>query len=205
MRREWEPEDLIAYWTLADGDRPLVGNKRGPTRLGFALALKFFDLEARFPRHAGELPSAVVEYVASQVRVAPEALAGYRFSGRTFEYHRAQVRAHFGFREATVSDEEELSAWLADEVCPVELRDERLREALLARCRAEKIEPPAASRVGRVVGSAKAAAEQGFCARTVTRLPEGCATRLEELVAEEGMTDGSGARSGSRSVAGGAC
>lgn len=33
MRREWEPEDLIASWTLLDGDRPLVGNKRGPTRL----------------------------------------------------------------------------------------------------------------------------------------------------------------------------
>ena len=27
MRREWEPEDLIACWTLVDGDRPLVDNK----------------------------------------------------------------------------------------------------------------------------------------------------------------------------------
>ena len=33
MRSEWEPEDLIASRTLLDGDRPLVGNKRGPTRL----------------------------------------------------------------------------------------------------------------------------------------------------------------------------
>lgn len=29
MRREWEPENLIACWTLMDGDRTLVGNKRG--------------------------------------------------------------------------------------------------------------------------------------------------------------------------------
>ncbi len=153
VRREWDPEDLIACWTLVDGDRGLVGNKRGPTRLGFALMLKFFELEARFPRHAGELPPAAAEYVASQVGIGPEALAGYRFSGRTFEYHRVQVRAHFGFREATVSDEEALSAWLSEEVCPVELREERLREALLARCRAEKIEPPAASRLGRPKGN----------------------------------------------------
>ena len=61
MRREWEPEDLIACWTLLDGDRPLIANKRGPTRLGFALMLKFFELEARFPRHAGEIPPAAVE------------------------------------------------------------------------------------------------------------------------------------------------
>ncbi|MDQ3429488.1 MAG: DUF4158 domain-containing protein [Actinomycetota bacterium] len=197
MRREWQPEDLIACWTLLDGDRPLVGNKRGPTRLGFALMLKFFELEARFPRHAGEIPQAAVDYVASQVKVDPEALSDYRFSGRTFEYHRAQVRGSFGFREAAVSDEGALSAWLAEEVCPVELREERLREALLARCRAKKIEPPSASRAGRVVGSAKAAAEQRFCARTMARLPEEDAERLEELIAEGdaagGFRDGGGA------------
>lgn len=37
MRREWEPEDLIAAWTLLDGDWELVGNKTGATHLGFAL------------------------------------------------------------------------------------------------------------------------------------------------------------------------
>ena len=36
VRREWEPEGLIACWTLLDGDRPLVTNKTGTTRLGFA-------------------------------------------------------------------------------------------------------------------------------------------------------------------------
>jgi hypothetical protein len=34
-----------------------------------------------------------------------------------------------------------LAGWLADEVAAVELADERLREALLARYRAERIEP----------------------------------------------------------------
>ena len=37
MRREWEPEDLIAAWTLLDGDWELVGNKTGATRLGSPL------------------------------------------------------------------------------------------------------------------------------------------------------------------------
>jgi len=50
------------------------------------------------------------------VKVEPQALADYRFSGRTFEYHRAQVRGVFGFLEASVLDEEALSAWLAEEV-----------------------------------------------------------------------------------------
>jgi DNA invertase Pin-like site-specific DNA recombinase len=59
MRREWEPEDLIACWTLGEADWKLLANKRGATRLGFALVLKFFELEARFPRHVGEREYAV--------------------------------------------------------------------------------------------------------------------------------------------------
>jgi hypothetical protein len=45
-----------------------VTNKTGTTRLGFALMLKFFELEARFPRHADEITSAAVDYVSSQVK-----------------------------------------------------------------------------------------------------------------------------------------
>lgn len=194
MRREWDPEDLIACWTLIDADRTLVGNKTGPTRLGFALSLKFFELEARFPRHAGEIPPAPVDYVASQVKVEPRALADYRFSGRTFEYHRAQIRGAFGFQEASGEDEETLAGWLAEEVCPVELREERLRDALLARCRAEKLEPPGPSRIARVVGSARAASERRLCETTLSRLPADSVARLEGLIAEEDAWHGDGAR-----------
>ncbi len=69
MRREWEPEALIESWTLVEDDWNLVANKSGPTRLGFAVLLKFFDLEGRFPRHAGEVPRAAVAYLATQLKV----------------------------------------------------------------------------------------------------------------------------------------
>ena len=48
-RREWELEDLIECWTLDEEEFALPANKTGATRLGFALMLKFFELEARFP------------------------------------------------------------------------------------------------------------------------------------------------------------
>ena len=49
MRREWSPEELIESWTLLGTDWTLVGNKSGATRLGFALLLKFFEIEAPVP------------------------------------------------------------------------------------------------------------------------------------------------------------
>lgn len=132
MRREWEPEDLIACWTLVEHDeRELVAYKRGATRLGFALMLKFFEIDARFPRHVGEYPPAAVDYVARQVGVDPGDLADYEWSGRTFEYHRAQIRRALRFRRFSEDDEAKLAGWLAEEIAPVELSDERLREALL--------------------------------------------------------------------------
>jgi len=142
MRSEWSPEDLVGSWTLVDEDWRLVGNKTGATRLGFAVLLKYFELEAQFPRTAGDVPSPAVAYVADQVGVAPEAFLSYRWTGRTIEYHRSQVREAFGFRQFTRGEHDKLAAWLAEEVCPVELRDEHLHEAMLVRCRSERIEPP---------------------------------------------------------------
>ena len=80
LRQEWEPEELIACWTLVDDDWRLVGNRAGATRLRFALLLKFFELEARFPRHAAELPAAAIGYVAGQVGVDPGLLLAIRAS-----------------------------------------------------------------------------------------------------------------------------
>jgi hypothetical protein len=142
MRMEWSAEELVASWTLVGEDWSLVGNKTGATRLGFAVLLKFFEIEARFPRSADELPQSAVTYLAEQLKVDPRVLSGYDWSGRTIKYHREQVRAAFGFREFTRGDEDKLAGWLAEEVCPVELRDEQLREVLLVRCRTERIEPP---------------------------------------------------------------
>jgi hypothetical protein len=104
MRPEWEPEELVSCWTLVDADWELVANKAGATRLGFALLLKFFELEARFPRDRGELPRAAVDYVAEQVGVAPAALAGYDWAGRSIKYHRARVREALGFRESKLGE-----------------------------------------------------------------------------------------------------
>jgi hypothetical protein len=177
--REWEPEDLIASWTLLDDDWRLVGNKTGETRLGFAVILKFFAIEARFPRHAGEVPKAAVDYVAAQVRVDPVLWAGYDWSGRSIERHRARIRAELGFREVTREDEQGLIEWLAAEICPVVLGEERVRAALLARCRKLGIEPP--GRLERIVGAARSRFDKGFCVEVVGRLSTESIEKLEEL------------------------
>jgi TnpA family transposase len=182
MRREWELEDLIEFWTLDEAEFKLLANKTGSTRLGFALMLKFFEQEARFPRRE-DVPKAAVEFVSGQVKVDAALFAEYSWSGRTIEYHRAQIREFHQFREPTVGDEDKLIAWLAGDICTVETTRDRLRSALLARCRAERIEPPKAGRLERLLGAAETMFAWQFTATTMARLGMESIRGLEELIA----------------------
>lgn len=117
MARSLDLDELVEHWTLLDDERELIAGKRGSTRLGFALLLKFYTQVGRFPRGRGELPGEAVEFVARQVGVEPAELGLYEWTGRTIEYHRAQIRSHLGFRECTVADAEQLTQWLAAARC----------------------------------------------------------------------------------------
>jgi hypothetical protein len=159
-------DELVEHWTLLDDERELAAGKRGPTRLGFALLLKFHAGTGRFPRRRSELADDAVEFVARQVGVPASDLGFYEWSGRTSEYHRAQVRRHFWFRECSAEDGGKLTEWLAASVCQAERRADRVRGELLTRCRAERIEPPSAGRCDRIIRSARTPARLAELAAT---------------------------------------
>jgi hypothetical protein len=187
VRKQWDPDELIEAWTLVEADWELVGNKTGTTRLGFSLILKFYELERRFPACAEEVPTAVVKYVASLVKVGAALFAKYSWRGRTIKYHRAQIRKAYGTRPASEADEERWAQWLADEVCPVETDRGRLADAVRQRCHSERVEPPAEGQLERVVASAVHQFEEAFAAGVAARLnPVGCG-RLEDLIGKSGL------------------
>jgi hypothetical protein len=92
--------------------------------------LKFFQIEGRFPRHPGELPSVAVDFVARQLGVPA---AGFEVTGRAVERFRAPIRDVLGFRVFSRGDEDKMISWLCGG--PSELNEDRQREAVLARCR----------------------------------------------------------------------
>ncbi|WP_433479655.1 DUF4158 domain-containing protein [Spirillospora sp. CA-142024] len=128
--------------------------------MSFALMLRFYTRHGRFPRGRAEFADEVVGYVARQVKVPASELGLYDWTGRTIEYHRAQIRDHLGFRVCGVVDAEKLTQWLAAEVAHAEPHPDRVREELLRHCREERIEPPTPDRVTRMVRSALHVAEE---------------------------------------------
>jgi TnpA family transposase len=169
-------------WTLGPAERALLANKSGVTRLGFAVLLKVFQAEGRFPRRVEDVPAAVVEAIARQIGVPALEWRRYDWSGRTVEYHRAQIRSALGFREATVEDAQALSRWLEDRIFAHDRRTDRLTMAIRERCRALRIEPPAPDRLKRLVRSALRRHDATFGAALVARLPAETVARLDALL-----------------------
>ncbi|MFD9286416.1 DUF4158 domain-containing protein [Streptomyces mirabilis] len=153
--------------------------------MGFALLLKFFEVEARFPEDAGEIPTPAVSYAAQQVKVPAEEWPSYDWSGRAIKRHRMEIRGAFGFRECSEEDQAQLAEWLAVELRGVELNRDRLAEAVVARCRKDRLEPPAPGQIARLVGKAVSTFEERFCAAAVGRLSAATRSRLDYLIAED--------------------
>jgi hypothetical protein len=106
----------------------------------------------------------------------------YRWEGRTFEYHRAQIRGALGYREPAAAEAEVLAGWLRRHWLARERNPDRLKEAATARCRELRIEPPAPDRMDRLVHSAAAGFEERFCLELMESLPERARQGLEGLL-----------------------
>jgi TnpA family transposase len=186
MKRQWTADDLVEHWTLSPDDRALLANRAPTTRLGFALLLKHFQYEGRFPQHKRDVPTAAIVHVARQLGLPPERYVQYDWDGRTIEFHRAQVRQALGFRTPSTRDAADLARWLEHEVLPYERRPERLQAAVCERCRICHIELPAPGRVDRLIRSAVRTYEDHLHRAVLGRIgPEGL-TRIDALLAPDG-------------------
>src|ERR1700730_18610990 len=92
MKQDWYPDELTQHWTLSAEERELLDSKTSATRLSFALLLKAFQFDGRFPDRPEDIAGRIVTYVASQTGVPPAAYSEGEWSERTQRYQRAQIR-----------------------------------------------------------------------------------------------------------------
>ncbi|MGW8960059.1 DUF4158 domain-containing protein [Paenibacillus sp. NPDC055715] len=117
MKRNWELDELIEHFTILPYEMKLVENKLAENKIGFAVLLKFFQNEARFPTHKFEVPKAVISYIAKQIFCESELYAQYDWNRRVIKPHRVQIREFFEFREVTVRDSQDVAESFADMCC----------------------------------------------------------------------------------------
>ena len=145
MKRNWSQLELEEQFTLFPNEINLIMSKRtNANRLGFAILLKYFQQEARFPNDKQDIPTAVVQYVANQIdAVVTDFFDTYAWGGkeRSYTAHRKEIRNLFEFRELTGKDKERFFDWLKEQVQSTH-DTEYLQIQAYSLFRMWKVEPP---------------------------------------------------------------
>lgn len=182
MRRIWELADLVDCFTIIPSEMKIIQNKSGSTRIGFAVLLKYFQNEGRFPNNRSDIPKPVVDYIAKQVFVDPEIFLEYDWNGRAIKYHRAEIRDFLGFHEATVEDFDNMVSWLVEKVLIYDHDPEHLKEKVFQRFRELYIEPVTSDRIEKIIRSAIHVYEDRFFKSIYEIIPLASLPKIDELI-----------------------
>ena len=185
MKRKWSADELNERWTLMPDELALIGKKRGASRLGFALLLKFFEQTGYFPAKKHEIPFIVQRFVAEQLGRPVSQYQDYQWQGRSIRSHRSEIRDFLEFRPTSVADFSTLQHWLIAEILPQESDAARIRQRLYDHLRESKMEPPTPGRVTRLLHSAQHQFETELGVSMVATLSPKCRKALEGLLGQE--------------------
>ena len=182
MKQDWHPDELAQHWTLSPDERELLGNKTGATRLSFAVLLKSFQFEGRFPERREDVASSIVAHLASQTGVSPDAYSEVDWSERTQRHQSAQISEHCGFRVFRAEDETAFIAWLSERVMSPNPEAETFKIAAYGHLRSQHVEPPATERLRRLLRLAVGQREERLVAEATAQLSAATRKALDTLV-----------------------
>jgi len=188
-QRDWHPDALAQHWTLSPDERVLLSNKTGATRLRFAVLLKAFQCDGRFPERREDVAVSIVVHLARQTSVPPAAYFEGEWRERTQRHQRAQIRAPCAFRVFRTEDDSALVAWLSERITSPNPEAEALKSAAYGYWRAQHLEPPAPERVHRLLRTAVVPREERLVTHTVAQLGPATGAALDALVHTHGPED----------------
>lgn len=97
MKKNWNENEFLTDFVLIPNELHLfMVNKTEANRLGFALLLKYFQQEAKFPSTKQDVPKVSIEYIAKQLDISPEHFEEYYWGWKRKDLHPTSKK-HKGF------------------------------------------------------------------------------------------------------------
>jgi len=179
--KSYDEDALRSFFTLTREDLELVRTARSPrNQLGLALLLAWTRAERRAVSDPATLPNDVVGFVARQLGLTAEALAGYGSRPATRTAHVASVCRHLGLRFMAAPDEQQIKVVLSRRVAQT-ANAAALMEAADDWLFSEGLLRPAQDRVERLVRQARAEAEEELFTNVSRQLSDEQRARLDAL------------------------
>ncbi|CAK8741211.1 hypothetical protein SODG_004622 [Sodalis praecaptivus] len=83
-------------WRLLAEELSLLPGMTDTGRLGFAIQLKFRQVQGHYPESLNDFPSGVVHAIARQIGCTSVSLENYPLQGRQAQRHRQNIRRYLG-------------------------------------------------------------------------------------------------------------
>jgi TnpA family transposase len=179
---------LERAFTLLPDDFPLIHGARGlPQRLERALILSWMRVEHALVTNVTTLPAAVIAYVAQQLDLTADVLAGYRSHQQTRTEAAQAIRTHLAVRPFAPTDRARLTTLLANRVAHTghttaltqTAEDWLVREGILR--------PTGETTMTRLVYAARVTAERHLFVQIAGQLSTVQVARLDALCQTEGQ------------------
>jgi TnpA family transposase len=152
--------DLIAFFTLSESDLlQIPTTTTAANRLGFALRILLLRFLGFHLTDLTSVPTAVTDYVGSQIGADTGLIKIYAERGATRTVHQRAIEDYLGFRLPTEGDFQSIGRWLLERALEHE-RPTLLLQLLCERFLDEKLVRPGFSVVERMVDAARNAAEE---------------------------------------------
>ena len=176
---------MLRHYTLADDDLELIhARRRSHNRFGFALQLCALRYPGRLLAPGEVIPLPVTRFLAAQLGIRPDELAGYAAREETRHEHLAALRAIYGYKMFTGRGARDLKAWL-EGAAETARSNEDLARRFVEQCRAAQTILPGITVIERLCADALVAAERRVDARVAGQLDDDMRTRLDALLTED--------------------
>ena len=175
-------DDLIGFFTFSPLERRQIPvNASAANRLGFALQLVLLRFLGFHLPELSAVPEAVVDFVAAQIKVAPENLDSYGEREQTRSDHQRRVETYLGYRSATQDDLQTAVGWLTTRSLEHD-HPILLLQLLCEHLQGERIVRPGLTILEKMVGTARENAEREIHRRLTPLLDESRTRELDKLL-----------------------
>lgn len=178
------------FYHLNDDELCLAKEKRSnKNKLGFAVQLKYFQLEGHHPKNIKVIDPYMLSCIANQLAINSSTIRNFDFEGRSTERFRQEIRDLAGYKKATLSDIDALTAWLHKEVFPLGVRRAEQTEHAYTFFSQKKIEPYTSKELSRHIGSAHKKFEDNLFSTINNALSKETRNEIDALLTEEDARD----------------
>lgn len=172
-------------FNLSEDELALVeAKKTDKNRLGFAVLLKYFQLENHYPKHIKFVDPLMLHTLANQLNIVPSLIDHFDWEGRSIERFRREIREFTGYRAAVKNDIDNLKSWLKKNVFLTAVKKSQQVEHAYTYFREQRIEPFTSKELERHIGSAYHEFEHQLFESIYNELTDATKLQMDKLLAE---------------------